>query len=174
MMSERRRDFTDRWMAGQDALRKLQQAVGRMALPTEQRRLMTEGLSRMVMPGKQLEAMVEMMEAFGPPVAQIEGVQEKIAEQRAQLQEMNDELDRIEAAVSRLAIAAEQLAAFQEPFVRMAAAVTGVDLPGSASRWTAWPSGGGDSGEGDDEGPRSGDDRRGPAGGRSSSSGTSS
>ena len=134
MMAERRRDFTDRWMAGQDALRKFQQAVGRMALPAEQRRLMTEGLSRMIMPGKQLEAMVEMMEAFGPPVAQIEAVHEKIAEQRVQLQEMNDELDRIESAVSRLAIAAEQLAAFQQPFVRMAAAVTGMEVPTSSGR----------------------------------------
>jgi uncharacterized membrane protein YgcG len=88
---------------------------------------------------------------------------------------MNDELDRIEAAVSRLAIAAEQLAAFQEPFVRMAAAVTGVEVPTSSNRWTAWPSGDRSSGaSGSSSGGSGSGDHGTAAGGRSGSGGTSS
>lgn len=127
MATDRRRELADRLMAGQDAFRRMQQAVARMAMPPEQRNAMTEGLTRLMTPGSQFDAIVELLEAFGPPLAQIQAVQEQLAEQRKQLEAMTHELDRIEVAVGRLAAAAETVAANQGIFVKLAGAITGYD-----------------------------------------------
>ena len=49
----------------------------------------------------------------------------ELADQRTQLRDLDERLARMEAAIDRLAAAGEQVAAMQEPFVRLAAAVTG-------------------------------------------------
>jgi hypothetical protein len=127
MPTDRRRDLAERLIQGQDAFRRMQQAVARLAMPPEQRAALTDGLTRLMTPGSQFDAIVELLEAFGPPVAQIEAVQKQLVDQRAQLAAMNNELDRIEVAVGRLAAAAETLSANQEMFVKLAGALTGYD-----------------------------------------------
>jgi hypothetical protein len=119
--------LADRLIAGQDAFRRMQQAVGRLAMPPEQRAALTDGLTRLMTPGSQFDAIVEMLEAFGPPVQQIQAVQEQLTEQRGQLTSMLKELDRLEVAVGRLAAASETLASNQELFVKLAGTLTGYD-----------------------------------------------
>ena len=70
-----------------------------------------------------------MMEAFGPPVAQIQAVKRQLDEQRAQVAVLQKQLEDMSAVVERLALASEQIVAFQEPFVRLAGAVMGTGQP---------------------------------------------
>lgn len=118
-------DFLDRLQAGRDALAKFQQSMMRLAMPADQRKALFEGMSNLVMPGEQLQTIVDLMDAFGPPLAQIEALQAELAEQRTQVEAMNERLAHIERAAERLALASEQLVMFQEPFVRMTEAFTG-------------------------------------------------
>mgnify|MGYP001823260597 FL=1 len=121
-------DFIDRLQASRDAIRKLQRSVARYALPQAQREALVDGVRRLVVPGEQLRVMTDMIDAFGPPLAQIEGLREDISEQRQQLAEIDERLIQMEAAAERLALAAEQIRLFQEPFVHMAALITGQEV----------------------------------------------
>jgi hypothetical protein len=119
------KDFLDQLQAGRDAVRKMQRSLMRMAMPEEQRKALLEGMSHITMPGDQLQTMVDLMDAFGPPLAQVEALRDELAEQRAQVDAMSERLAHMEAAAERLTSAAEQLVAFQGPFVKMAEVVTG-------------------------------------------------
>ncbi len=131
-MSERGRpDPLDGLVAARDAVRKLQELAGKVVLPPEHRAALTEGLAKLVMPGEQIQAMIDLAEAFGPPQTQIEDIRKTITAQRAQLETMLVDLERVEAGVERLAAAAEQLAAAQRPFLS-ALAFLGDREPASA------------------------------------------
>lgn len=138
-MSERsergRPDPLDGLLAARDALRKLQELAGKVVLPPEHRAALTEGLAKLVMPGEQIQAMIDLAEAFGPPQTQIEEIRKTIAAQRAQLDQMLTDLERVEAGVDRLAAAAEQLAAAQRPFLN-ALAFFGDQNPTARSKGT--------------------------------------
>jgi hypothetical protein len=118
-------DFLDRLQASRDTVRKFQQSLMRMAMPVEQRKALLDGLARIVTPGEQLQAIVDMIDSFGPPLAQVEALRDELAEQRAQVEAMGARLEHMQAAAERLALAAEQIIAFQGPFVHMAEMVTG-------------------------------------------------
>ncbi len=114
------------WLpAGRNAWRQIQQAMARVAFSPEQRQALTTGLRGLSAAGEQLKTAQKMMEAFGPPVVQIEAVKRQLSEQRVQVAKLQKQLDDIEAVVERLAHASEQIAAFQQPFVRLASAVMG-------------------------------------------------
>jgi len=116
------KDLFDRLVSGRDSVRKLQQTFARMAMTDEQRQVLADGMARMIMPGDQIQTMIDLIDAFGPPHAQIEALREEIALHRSQLEEAQARLAHIETTVVRLAGAAEQIAAFQEPFVKFASA----------------------------------------------------
>ena len=73
----------------------------------------------------------DLIDAFGPPQAQIETMRAELAETREQLDRLDDRLAKMEAMAERLAIASEQVVAFQEPFLRMAAFLPGFGQPAS-------------------------------------------
>lgn len=125
MANDPGRELVDRFFAGQEAFQRMQQAMARLVLPPEQRHALTDAFAGLMTPGAQLDTMIELTEAFGPPQAQIEAIAEQLVAQRAQLQEMTQNLDRFEATVNRLAAAAEQLAAGQQLFVQLARTVSG-------------------------------------------------
>lgn len=125
------KDFLDRIQAGRDAMRRVQQSLARYALTAEQRQAVIDGMTRLSVPGDQVRSIADMMDAFGPPLAQIEAVRAELAEQHEQVRRMDERLTHLEGIVERLAIAGEQLVAFQEPFVRMAAMFTGQDVTSS-------------------------------------------
>jgi hypothetical protein len=131
------KDFLDRIQAGRDAMRRVQQSLARYALSAEQRQAIVDGMTRLAMPGDQLQSIVDMVDAFGPPLAQVETVRAELAEQRRAVQEFERRLARLEGMIERLATASEQLVAFQEPFVKMAAMFTGQTVDRAASRPTA-------------------------------------
>jgi len=110
-----------------DNIRRLQELAGKMTVPVEQRKALTESLSKMVMPGEQLQAMVDLADAFGPATTQIAEIQNSLAEQRSQLTTMLDEIERLDEKVGRLAAAAEQISATQEPFRMMLRRFEGSD-----------------------------------------------
>jgi len=122
------RDFIDRLQAGREIFRRAQENLARYTLTPEQRQALIEGMTRMSVPGDQLRSMVDMMEAFGPPLAQIEALRDELAEQRQQVQALDQRLAHLEGIAERLAVAGEQLVAYQEPFVRMASMFTGQDI----------------------------------------------
>lgn len=136
------KDFLDRIQAGRDAMRRVQQSLARYALTAEQRQAVIDGMTRLSVPGDQVRSIADMIDAFGPPLAQIEAVRAELAEQHEQVRRMDERLTHLEGIVERLAIAGEQLVAFQEPFVRMAAMFTGQDVT-SSTKLSA-----------DEEGPR--------------------
>ena len=122
-------DFLDNLAAGRDAIRRLQQSVARYALSAEQREAMVGGFSQMLFPTDGVRALSDLVDAFGPPLAQIEALREELAEQRELLSELDGRLEHLEISAERLALAGEQILAFQEPFIRMAAMVTGQQMP---------------------------------------------
>ena len=118
------------WLpAGRSAWRQIQQAMARVTLSAEQRQALATGLRGLSVAGEQLERTQKMMEAFGPPVAQIQAVKRQLDEQRAQVAVLQKQLEDMSAVVERLALASEQIVAFQEPFVRLAGAVMGTGQP---------------------------------------------
>ncbi len=122
-------DFLDSLAAGRDALRRLQQSLARYGPTTEQREAVVGGFSQLVFPTDGVRALSDMIDAFGPPLAQIEALRSELAEQRELLSQLDDRLGHLEISAERLALAGEQILAFQEPFVRMAAMVTGQEMP---------------------------------------------
>ena len=122
-------DFLDSLAAGRDALRRLQQSLARYGPTTEQRQAMVGGFSQLMFPTDGVRALSDMIDAFGPPLAQIEALRDELAEQRELLSQLDDRLGHLEVSAERLALAGEQILAFQEPFVRMAAMVTGQEMP---------------------------------------------
>lgn len=122
-------DFLDSLAAGRDALRRLQQSLARYGPTTEQRQAVVGGFSQLMFPTDGVRALSDMIDAFGPPLAQIEALRAELAEQRELLSQLDDRLGHLEISAERLALAGEQILAFQEPFVRMAAMVTGQDMP---------------------------------------------
>lgn len=122
-------DFLDSLAAGRDALRRLQQSLARYGPTTEQRQAVVGGFSQLMFPTDGVRALSDMIDAFGPPLAQIEALRAELAEQRGLLSQLDDRLGHLEISAERLALAGEQILAFQEPFVRMAAMVTGQDMP---------------------------------------------
>lgn len=121
-------DLFDAFQAGREALRRMQESFARYAMPTEQRQALADGMTQLLFPTDGVRAMSDFIDAFGPPLAQIEALQSELAEQRDQIRKMDDRLAHMEATAERLAIAAEQIQAFQEPFIRMAGMVTGQDF----------------------------------------------
>jgi len=126
-------DFLDSLAAGRDALRRLQQSLARYGPTTEQREAVVGGFSQLVFPTDGVRALSDMIDAFGPPLAQIEALRSELAEQRELLSQLDDRLGHLEISAERLALAGEQILAFQEPFVRMAAMVTGQEMPARGS-----------------------------------------
>lgn len=122
-------DFLDSLAAGRDALRRLQQSLARYGPTTEQRQAVVGGINQMMFPTDGVRALSDMIDAFGPPLAQIEALRSELAEQRELLSQLDDRLGHLEVSAERLALAGEQILAFQEPFVRMAAMVTGQQMP---------------------------------------------
>jgi len=122
-------DFLDSLAAGRDALRRLQQSLARYGPTTEQREAVVGGFSQLMFPTDGVRALSDMIDAFGPPLAQIEALRSELAEQRELLSQLDDRLGHLEISAERLALAGEQILAFQEPFVRMAAMVTGQEMP---------------------------------------------
>lgn len=122
-------DFLDSLAAGRDALRRLQQSLARYGPTTEQRQAVVGGFSQLVFPTDGVRALSDLIDAFGPPLAQIEALRGELAEQRELLSQLDDRLGHLEISAERLALAGEQILAFQEPFVRMAAMVTGQEMP---------------------------------------------
>lgn len=118
-------DFIDRLQTSRDTLRKFQSSLARMAMPAEQRKALVDGMTRFVMPGDQIQAMVDLVDAFGPPLAQIETFRSELAEHRVEVERMESRLAHLESAAERLALAAENMMAMQEPFIRMAELLTG-------------------------------------------------
>ncbi len=101
------------------ASQQVQELITKSTMPPAQRRALVEGVSRMVLPGEQLQAMIDLADAFGPPKTQIAEIQKVLIEQRAQLETMLAELDKIETSVDRLAESSEQIAALQAPLRAM-------------------------------------------------------
>lgn len=122
-------DFLDSLAAGRDALRRLQQSLTRYGLTAEQRQAMVGGFNQMLFPTDGVRALSDMIDAFGPPLAQIEALREELAEQRELLSQLDARLGHLEVSAERLALAGEQVLAFQEPFIRMAAMMTGQQMP---------------------------------------------
>jgi 3-methyladenine DNA glycosylase/8-oxoguanine DNA glycosylase len=122
-------DFLDSLAAGRDALRRLQQSLARYGPTTEQRQAVVGGFSQLMFPTDGVRALSDLIDAFGPPLAQIEALRAELAEQRELLSQLDDRLGHLEISAERLALAGEQILAFQEPFVRMAAMVTGQQMP---------------------------------------------
>lgn len=123
-------DMFDHFQAGREAFRRLQESFARYAMPAEQRQAVVDGMSQIMFPADGVRAMSDFIDAFGPPLAQIDAFRSELAEQREQLSQLDDRLAHLETTAERLALAGEQLVAFQEPFVRMAGLVTGQDLVG--------------------------------------------
>jgi len=109
-------DPIDVLRGARDSMRRLQELAAKMTVPVEQRKAFTESLSKMVMPGEQLQAMVDLADAFGPANTQIAEIRDSIDGQRTQLTSMLEEIERLDEKVARLAVAAEQISATQEPF----------------------------------------------------------
>nr|WHW29335.1 hypothetical protein [uncultured bacterium] len=135
-----------------DGMRRLQELAGKMTVPVEQRKALTDSLSKMVMPGEQLQAMVDLADAFGPATTQIAEIRDSLAEQRTQLTSMLEEIERLDEKVARLASAAEQISATQEPFRMMLRRFEGADSSGSRSTGERQSSSDGSS-HGDDTEP---------------------
>lgn len=127
-------DLFDQFQAGREALRRLQESFARYAMPPEQRQALIDGMSQLMFPADGVRAMSDLIDAFGPPLAQIEALRSELAEQREQLAQLDGRLAHLEATAERLAIAGEQIMAFQEPYLRMAALLTGQDLGRRAAR----------------------------------------
>lgn len=123
----------NRLQTGAEAMMKLQQSFARYAMPVDQQRALLDGVSRVMFPGEQLQVMVDLIDSFGPPLAQLDRLQEQLDEQRAQVQTYIERLDEIDRVLSRMATAGEQLVSFQEPFVKLASALTGQTFKPSAS-----------------------------------------
>ena len=109
-------DPLDVLRSARESVRKLQELASKLTVPVEQRKAFADSISKMVMPGEQLQAMIDLADAFGPAYNQIVEIRDTIADQRAQLEVMLDDLERIDAKVARLAVATEQISAMQEPF----------------------------------------------------------
>lgn len=118
-------DFIDRLQTSRDTLRKFQSSLARMAMPAEQRKALVDGMTRFVMPGDQIQAMVDLVDAFGPPLAQIETFRSELADHRVEVERMEARLAHLESAAERLALAAENMIAMQDPFIKMAELLTG-------------------------------------------------
>lgn len=121
-------DFLDNLAAGRDALRRLQQSFARYAMSPEQRQAVVGGFAQMMFPTDGVRALSDLVDAFGPPLAQVEALRAELAEQRELLSELDARLEHLEASAERLALAGEQILAFQEPFIQMAGWMTGQDL----------------------------------------------
>ena len=121
-------DMFDAFQAGREALRRMQESFARYAMPPEQRQALVEGMGQLMFPSENLRALSDLIDAFGPPLAQVESLRSEIAEQREQLSKIDDRLAVMEATAERLAVAGEQIVAYQEPFMRMAAMFTGQDF----------------------------------------------
>lgn len=121
-------DFLDSLAAGRDAIRRLQQSLTRYAPTAEQRQAVVGGFAQLMFPTDGVRALSDLVDAFGPPLAQVEALRAELAEQRELLSQLDDRLEHLESAAERLALAGEQILAFQEPFVQMAGMVTGQDL----------------------------------------------
>ena len=91
-------------------------------------------MTRLAVPGDQVQSLVDLMDSFGPPLAQIEALRSELAEQRALFEQLGERLAHMESLADRLVIAGEQLVAYQEPFVRMAAMFTGQDFERRSAR----------------------------------------
>jgi len=128
-------DFFDSIQAGREAFRRMQESFARYAMPQDQRQAMLDGMSKLMFPTDGVRAMSDLIDAFGPPLAQIETLRAELAEQREQVKQLDDRLAHLEVTADRLATAAEQITAFQEPFIRMANMATGQDFrPKRAAR----------------------------------------
>lgn len=118
----------DAFHAGRDALRRMQESFARYAMPPEQRQALVEGMGQLMFPSENVRALSDLIDAFGPPLAQVESLRAEIAEQRELLSTLDDRLAVLEATAERLAVAGEQIVAYQEPFVRMMAMLTGQEF----------------------------------------------
>lgn len=127
-------DMFDAFQAGREAIRRMQDSFARYAMPTEQRQAVMEGMTNLFFPADSVRALSDLIDAFGPPIAQVETLRVEIAEQREQLAKLDERLAVLEATAERLAIAGEQIVAFQEPFVRMATMMTGQDFVARAKK----------------------------------------
>lgn len=144
-------DFLDSLAAGRDALRRLQQSLARYGPTTEQRQAVVGGFSQLMFPTDGVRALSDLIDAFGPPLAQIEALRGELAEQRELLSQLDDRLGHLEISAERLALAGEQILAFQEPFVRMAAMVTGQEMPSAGTDEAEYEEEEDDEGDGEDE-----------------------
>lgn len=124
-------DLLDGLQAGREAIRRLQQSLSRnasaLAMTPEQRQAVLGGLAQLMFPTDGVRALSDLVDAFGPPVAQIEALRDELAEQRALLSKLDDRLNHLENSAERLALASEQVVAFREPLVRLAAMIVGSD-----------------------------------------------
>jgi len=143
-------DMFDAMQAGREAIRRMQESFARYAMPAEQRQALVEGMSQLMFPTDGIRAMSDLIDAFGPPLAQVESLRAEIAEQREQLGKLDERLAVMEATAERLAVASEQIVAYQEPFMRMAAMMTGQDFSKRSAKDRAEPSGAGDGSDSTD------------------------
>lgn len=122
-------DMFDAFQSGREAIKRMQESLARYAMPAEQRQALVEGMTQLMFPTDNVRALSDLIDAFGPPLAQVESLRAEIAEQREQLSKLDDRLAVLEATAERMAVAGEQIVAYQEPFMRMAAMVTGQEFP---------------------------------------------
>ena len=114
------------WMAGwADRLQSFQATMSRFKLPAEQRAQMQDAMRRLVFPREQLQAMKDLLESWAPPGALLERIRVELADQRASVEAVGEQLDRLEKLLNRYAEAAEDVAALNAPFRKLLAAMSG-------------------------------------------------
>lgn len=143
-------DMFDAFQSGREAIKRMQESLARYAMPAEQRQALVEGMTQLMFPTDNVRALSDLIDAFGPPLAQVESLRDEIAEQREQLSKLDDRLAVLEATAERMAVAGEQIVAYQEPFMRMAAMVTGQEFPKRPEDTTTDEPEDGDGDDGDD------------------------
>lgn len=125
--------FLAEWAERVQAVQKL---IGRLAFSADQRRLVTESLGHLLLPSGQLDALAEAVRAMSPPVQLLQQVQAELAEQREALDRYRKDLRSLERTVERYALAAEQIAAVQQPVLdalsRFAAVLRGDEPAGES------------------------------------------
>ena len=105
-----------------DRMRAIEQAVARIWQPEESRRAAGEFVAGVsAMPAHMWE-LQKLLSRFAAPGSQLRSFQEQLATTRQQLELMAKQLESAEATVGRFAEIAEELAALQEPFARIATA----------------------------------------------------
>src|SRR4051794_9018167 len=128
-MAQQMRNFGDavqilaQWTERVQAVQKL---FGRFGFPADQRTQIVDSLGQLLLPTGQLDALAEAVRAMSPPLALLQQVQAELGEQREALDRYRKDLRSLERTVERYAVAAEQIAAVQQPVLDALSRFAGV------------------------------------------------